>query len=107
MSEQSFEQIIDAVRERWARAGVLADSVADERAIATFERRYSVVLPEAVRYYFATVNGTAIGACGMEDGDNLMGFWHLDQIHTFAEEGAHAESPEAHRTFVFGDHSIW
>lgn len=107
MKDPPFEAVIDAVRERWTQAGVLAESVADAAQLATFEQRYGVVLPPALRYYFTTVNGTAIGACGMEDGDNLMGFWHLDQVHTFAEEDATGTHPDAGTTFVFADHSIW
>lgn len=68
------------------------------------DRRYGVVLPPALRAYFATVNGTATGAYGMED-DDLLGFWHLDQLRTFAEEEVHGT--DADRSFILADHSIW
>lgn len=107
MTERPFETTIDAVRTRWAADGILAPNRASPTEIATFEQRYGVALPAALRYYFETVNGTNIGAYGMEDGENLMGFWHLDQVRTFAEETTGAAHPDANRTFVIADHSIW
>jgi hypothetical protein len=66
------------------------------------------VLPPDLRRYFATVNGTAMGQYGMDDPD-LLGFWHLDQVHTFAEENTASSDQDsgARHTFAFADYSIW
>ena len=39
------------------------------------------------------------------DDDDLIGFWHLDQVRTFAEEDI-ANLPDATRTLAFADQSI-
>lgn len=39
------------------------------------------------------------------DDDDLIGFWHLDQVRTFAEEEI-ADVPDASRIFAFADQSI-
>ena len=103
-----IDQLLAAVRDRWAARGILNDSPASNSDIAAFEQRYGVVLPVDLRTYFTKLNGTAIGASGMED-ENLLGFWHLDQVRTFAEElSPNADKiPEAGGVFVIADHSIW
>lgn len=77
MTEHRASQPLTELRERWRRDGILHGRGASEADLAAFERRHGVVLPADLRAYFATTNGTAVGACGMEDGD-LLGFWHLD-----------------------------
>jgi hypothetical protein len=51
------------------------------------------------------VNGTPLGAYNMEDKD-LLSFWHLDQVRTFAEEDVLGD-PEAAHSYVFADYSMW
>ena len=98
-----YPHLFDRLRREWAESGILAPEVATATEIAAFERRYGVTLPEDLRTYFALVNGTEIGYLGMDDED-LIGFWHLDQVKTFAED--EIEGPDASSTFIFADHSI-
>lgn len=97
--------ILSAVREHWERQGILNDRGATSEEISAFEVRYRVTLPDDVRAYFEELNGTRGGALGMDDSD-LLGFWHLDQVRTFAEEGVN-NGPEDQHAFVLADYSIW
>ena len=93
------------VRDYWQRLGILNVKGASDEEIAHFEARYGVTLPPTLREYFSLLNGTEQGQLGMEDED-LISFWHLDQVRTFAEEFPGDESPHADRLFVFADWSI-
>ena len=99
-----YRPTFERLRAKWQDRGILAPTVADDTQIAEFERRYRVVLPEDVRTYFATVNGTVEGRLSMDD-DDLIGFWHLDQVRTFAEEQI-ADVADASSIFAFADQSI-
>jgi hypothetical protein len=106
-----IDPLLARLRERWSARGILHTRSASLADINTFEQRYGVVLPLDLRAYFMSVNGTAFGRFGMEDGD-LLGFWHLDQVRTFAEELASDRSmqkvpPHATNVFAIADHSIW
>lgn len=79
---------------------------ATEAEIISFEKRYGVALPPGVRDYFALLNGTAAGQCGMADADEIS-FWHLDEVRSLAEERPDDETPDAGRFFVFADYLIW
>ena len=108
MTELAANSVIEALRERWRTQGILNERRATEEELTAFEARYNVVLPPDLRCYFATVNGTASGQYGMDDQD-LLGFWHLDQVHPFAEESIllAIRDPRARHTFAFADYSIW
>jgi hypothetical protein len=108
MAELVADSVIEALRERWRAQGILNEHHATEEDLVAFEARHNVVLPLDLRRYFATVNGTALGQYGMDDPD-LLGFWHLDQVRTFAEErtGSGDQDASAQSTFAFADHSIW
>jgi SMI1 / KNR4 family (SUKH-1) len=96
---------LKALRQRWQAEGILHGEGASATDLAAFEARYGVVLPQDVRAYFATVNGTTPGAYGMADRD-LLGFWQLHEVRTFAEKGI-GDDPDVERSFVFADHSLW
>jgi SMI1/KNR4 family protein SUKH-1 len=104
MSESPYGPTFEMLRAKWAKSGILAAGGAGQSQIAGFEKRYGVVLPEDIRAYFANINGTKVGRLGMDD-DDLIGFWHLDQVRTFAEEDI-ADLADAARTFAFADQSI-
>ena len=108
MSDSTIVRALASVGQRWAAQGIAYDRPASDADVAAFEARYGVVLPPDLRAYFTTLNGTAVGAYGMQD-EHLLGFWHLDEVRTFAEElaGNGPSPPEAARTFVIADHSIW
>ncbi len=65
-------------------------------------------MPDDLRWYFLTVNGTKSGAYGMDDPD-LMAFCHIDEVETFARvgEGGDRLPRSAATTFAIADHSIW
>jgi hypothetical protein len=94
--------VLRVLHARWEAAGILSPRGATAGDIRRFEHEYGVVLPDDVRAYFATINGTARGEAGRDDED-LVGFWHLDQVRTFAETHV-ATDAEAHRTFAFADY---
>ena len=105
MNQASYHSLLESLRKKWLAKGILHGHGASEAEIEEFQERHQVVLPPDVRAYFALLNGTTIGAYGMEDED-LLGFWHLDQVRTFAEQGV-VDAPDASKSFVFADHSIW
>ena len=107
MAESSIGHLLASLRQRWTAQGIVHDQPASETDVLAFEERYGVVLPPDLREYFTTLNGTAVGAYGMQD-EHLVGFWHLDEVRTFAELADRADSPkEALHTFAIADHSIW
>jgi hypothetical protein len=64
-------------------------SGASEARILEFEQKYSVVIPEDLRSYFAELNGTA--------GDYAYGivrFWSIDEVRTVKQEIAAATPPD-------------
>lgn len=101
VSDTPLPLILDAICTKWRRHGQGATS----SEITAFEEKYGIRLPADVRAYFETVNGTLLGAYNMEDRD-LLSFWHLDQVRTFAEEGIKGD-PDAAHSFVFADYSMW
>ena len=108
MEDDAIIQRLATLRERWIDQGIAYDKPATEIDVTAFEARYGVVLPADLRAYFITLNGTAVGAYGMQD-KHLLGFWHLDEVRSFAELFADygPTTPEQARTFVVADHSIW
>lgn len=105
MDEFRTARALTALRERWRQRGILHEPGASEAECAAFEQHYGVTLPPDLRAYFTTLNGTVSGAYGMDD-DDLLGFWHLDEVRTLSEQGVES-GPEAARSFVIADHSIW
>jgi hypothetical protein len=85
--------------ERWSAAGILAPEAASHADVRRFEQQYQVVLPDDLRDYFTSINGTKDGWSGRHD-EHAIRFWHLHQVQTFKEEGL-SEDPQADRTFVF------
>jgi hypothetical protein len=105
----SYEPVIGAIRERWRLRGILNSVPAADAEVRAFEARYGVVLPADLRFYFTTVNGTASGRYGMDDPNDLMAFWHLDQVETFAAvgEGGGPQPGRSAGTYALADYSIW
>src|SRR5437016_746131 len=101
----NFDAILSALRAYWDHLGILNPTGATDTDIANFEARYGVTLPADSRSYFASLNGTRGGALSMDD-EGLHGFWHLDQVRTFAEEGV-GDQPWNQAAFTLADFSIW
>lgn len=74
--------------------------------ILSFERKYAVTRPPIVRDFFNELNGTIQGKLGMDD-ENLIGFWHLDEVRPLDEECPDYTTPEEPNLFIFADHCIW
>src|SRR5258705_7597114 len=75
-------------------------------AIVSCERKYADTLPLIVRHYFSELNGTIQGKLGMDD-ENLIGFWHLDEVRPLDEECPEYKTAEEPNLFIFADHCIW
>jgi hypothetical protein len=107
-SSRSYTETINTLRERWKDQGILNEQPATEAEIEAFEAHHNVVLPPDLRFYFLTVNGTRDGRISLDD-EHMIGFWHLDQVVTFAEEnaGGGMGNPDALRTFAIADQLIW
>ena len=97
-------RILEDLRDHWTALSILNPTVASASEIVTLESRYSVSLPPFVREYFLELNGTANGRCGMED--ELISFWHIDEVRSVAEESADDKTPDAAALFLFADWSI-
>jgi len=94
--------LMRALYAHWDANGILSPESATRSDLKAFEQQYDVGLPDDLRTYFLTVNGTRIGESGGDD-EREIGFWHLDQVRTFRE--AHlSEAPGADRIFAFADH---
>ena len=75
------------VVKRWRAEKIEVRSGADPDAIASFERKYGVVLPADVREYFATVDG-------MNDNnidDKTYRFWRLEEVKPVEDELSDAD----------------
>lgn len=89
-----------ALLEHWRSAGILAAEAAGHEDVRRFEQHYGVALPDDLRDYFISINGTKYGWNGRDD-DYAIGFWHLHQVRTFEEERI-SDDDDAARTFVLG-----
>jgi hypothetical protein len=78
---------------------------ASQSELVAFETRYSVSLPQDLRAYFTTLNGSESGRNGPMD-DQLLSFWHLSEIRSLVEHCPGVPIPHAESYFVFADYSI-
>jgi hypothetical protein len=93
------------VERHWEKQRISHGPPASPSQLDEFETRYGVNLPDDLRAYFDTLNGSELGSNGPMD-DHLLSFWHLSEIRSLAEERS-ADTPPSHRSsFVFADHSI-
>lgn len=96
--------VLKALYAHWDAGGILSSEAATLSDVKAFEQQYGVTLPDDMRTYFRTVNGTRKGEAGRDD-ERGIGFWHLAQVRTFQE--AHvSEAPGADCIFAFADHSL-
>ena len=96
--------VTTALLEHWKAAGILAPEAAGNDDVRRFERQYRVVLPDDLRDYFTSVNGTKHGWNGQDD-EHAIGFWHLHQVRTFEEEGI-SDDDDAGCTFIFAKYAF-
>jgi hypothetical protein len=97
--------LIGELRDYWQQCGIANPILPSGKDVTAFEKRYNVALPAVLADYFLLVNGTRNGQWNMEDED-LISFWHLDQIRTISELSPEVAVPDADRLFVFADWSI-
>jgi hypothetical protein len=67
---------------RWRAEKLTVRPGADAEAIASFERKYQVALPQDLRDYFTTVDGMD----GNETDDKVYRFWQLGEVKPVEEE---------------------
>lgn len=91
--------------ERWRSHGIAIPAGVDESAIADFETRYGVKMPNDMREYFVAVNGMGeYGTCDEE----MFCFFPLQHVQSIAEwvpDRLHKFQHSA-EYFLFADHSI-
>jgi SMI1/KNR4 family protein SUKH-1 len=104
--EEQMDTTLESVLKIWQRLGVQNSITASEADIVSFEQKYNVTLAAIVRDYFTLLNGTTGGKLGMDD-ENLVGFWHIDQVRPLAEECPEYATGDEPNLFVFADYSIW
>jgi hypothetical protein len=97
--------LIGELRDYWQQRGIANPILPSREDVTAFEQRYRVTLPTALADYFLLVNGTREGQWNCEDED-LISFWHLDQIRTIRELDPTEAIAGADRLFVFADWSI-
>lgn len=90
-----------------ARADCLdLDPLATEESLSTFEAKYDVVVPSAMREFYVAVGGMSPGACW---GGGLMSLWSLPHVRPITEElpepiyAAYWDIEEAGHWFCFAD----
>jgi hypothetical protein len=100
--------ILDALKAHWAAQGIASGDPAPAADLASFEARYRVRLPPALRGYFAEVNGIRrTVAFETEMDEDMIRFWPLDEVRPLSDEWP--ESPvarDAASLFVLADWSI-
>ncbi|HWQ34495.1 MAG TPA: SMI1/KNR4 family protein [Blastocatellia bacterium] len=105
---------VDKLKTYWLSTGVRVRPPASFEEIASFEARYSVLLPQDMREYFSTFDGMQEDEFDQE----MLSFWPLNKIETvpaiLTEHSgipdyraiAH-HLPEASSYFIFADYLIF
>lgn len=97
--------LIQRLLARWAEHDIVIRSGVTDASITAFEARHNVKLPPDFRAYISTVDG--MGEIGTTDED-LFCFFSLSDLVSIAENvpDRAAKFDDAHRYFIFADHSI-
>ena len=93
----SHDKLLSDLREVWRSHGIEPSGPASPEAIAAFEAQHGVRLPDDLRAYFATLNGSMNGRDGAVIGDRPVRFWRLDQV----ERRTETDGPQ--NVFYFAD----
>jgi hypothetical protein len=96
-------ELWNRVIENWRRSGVNIRSGVSNDEIAAFESKYGVVMPNEVREYFMTADGT-----GDDMDEGMYRFWPLAEVKPVHEE-LRDENPDRWAypdCVVFADHCI-
>jgi hypothetical protein len=94
----------ERLKAHWLAQGLTVRPGVTPKAIASFEARYSVLLPNDLREYLQVANGTGRNT---NVDDKLFCFWSIEEFTPLTEKYPDAtcfEEPSAH--FLFADHSI-
>ena len=99
---------LDALKAYWAAQQISSGDGAPAAELASFEARYRVRLPPALRAYFAEVNGIRRTVAFQAEMDqDLIRFWPLDEVRPLSVECPENPAPQdADSLFVFADWSI-
>ena len=95
----------ESLRKYWEERHIANPQLPTPDDIKAFEAQHGVQLPLLIADYFLTVNGTKEGQWAMEDED-LISFWHLDQIQTLKGLSPECITRDAGSLFVFADWSV-
>lgn len=87
----------ESLKQFWTRQNIEFRRGASETELRAFEAKYKVHLPDELKDYFSTVDGSGL------DG-NVIEFLPLAEVVPLSQ--AWSQRPEANSYFVFADYSI-
>jgi hypothetical protein len=99
-----LSEYLNVIVGRWRREGIPIRPGVAATSIAAFESRYRVTVPDDMREYFLTVDGTG----EHYDDDGFVRFWPLHEVQPidrYRPELA-GRYPDVSEYFLFFDHSI-
>ena len=104
MSDQSRTLILQ-LKQSFIDEGIEVNPPASPEAIAEFEKKYSVKLPEVLKHYFLEFNGTGEANFG----NNNFAFFSLDEVKLVREIMSETEpDKDAYPDcYVFSDYLCW
>jgi hypothetical protein len=98
-------EIIEQLKKHWERQRIKIGKGESELEISNFEKKYNVLLPEDLRYYFRTLNGMDCSDNWISD-DELITFWPLNEVKPFNELFSNSISLDPTSLYVIADYSI-
>lgn len=102
-----FANRAERLKNHWLSHHVDCNVGVSEIALATFEKKFGVILPADLRNYFLTVNGMPEGVTD----DEMIRFWMLEEVKALPDGAAdyasqdYVDNPES--LFLFADYSLW
>jgi hypothetical protein len=87
----------ESLKNFWLRYGMKLRLGASEVELREFEGKYNVLLPDDLKDYFLTVDGSDLD-------ENVIEFLRLAEVVPLSQTWSH--KPEADSYFVFADYSI-
>lgn len=103
----NFTSAGESLRRHWASTNVDINVGVPEVGITSFEKEYSVSLPEDVRDYYLCVNGMPPDVVD----DEFIRFWMLEEVRPIPQSAPEYSKPQyvqgSDSLFLFADYSIW
>lgn len=97
--------VIQRLKQHFIDDGVEINSPATDEQLIQFQNKYSVELPEDLKEYFLTFNGTGQGNFG----DSGYAFFSLEELEPMCEVSNLNEEEKIiySNCFAFSDYMIW